>query len=48
MFENKEEVKERNKTIRKEYKKGYSQHMIAKVLDILQSTVSGVIKRSRK
>jgi len=48
MFENKKELKERNKTILKAYEKGYSQHMIAKVLGVSQPAVSGVIRRSRK
>jgi len=48
MFENKKELKERNKTILKAYEKGYSQHMIAKVLGVSQPAVSGVIRRSRE
>jgi len=48
MFENKKELKERNRTILKAYERGYSQHMIAKVLRVSQPAVSGVIKRSRK
>jgi len=48
MFENKKELKERNKTILKAYQKGYSQHMIAKVLGVSQPAVSGVIRRNRK
>jgi len=43
MFENKKELKERNKTILKAYEKGYSQYMIAKVLGVSQPAVSGVI-----
>jgi predicted transcriptional regulator len=31
----------------KAYKKGYSQHLIAKVLGVSQPAVSGVIRRSR-
>ncbi len=42
------DMKERNKQIIKAYEKGYSQHMIAKVLGISQPAVYGVIKRSRK
>jgi len=34
IFEKKKECKKRSKTILKAYEKGYSQHMIAKVLDI--------------
>jgi len=30
------------------YKKGYSQHMIAKVLGLSQPTVNGIIKRTEK
>ena len=30
------------------YKKGYSQHMIAKVLGMAQSTISAVVKRMDK
>lgn len=45
MFTNKKELKERNKQIIKAYEKGYSQHMIAKVLGISQPAVCGVIKR---
>jgi DNA-directed RNA polymerase specialized sigma subunit len=46
-FENITDIKERNKKIVKAYKKGYSQHMIAKVLGVSQSAVSGVIRRRR-
>ncbi len=42
------DMKERNKQIIKAYEKGYSQHMIAKVLGISQPAVYGVIKRSRE
>ena len=42
------DMKERNKQIIKAYEKGYSQHLIAKVLGISQPAVYGVIKRSRK
>ena len=48
MFENKKELQKRNKTILKAYEKGYSQHMITKVLGVSQPAVSGTIKRSRK
>ena len=41
------DMKERNKQIIKAYEKGYSQHMIAKVLGISQPAVYGVIKRNR-
>jgi predicted transcriptional regulator len=27
------------------YEEGYSQHMIAKVLDVAQSAINGIIKR---
>jgi DNA-directed RNA polymerase specialized sigma subunit len=46
LFQNITDKKERNKTILQAYKKGYSQHMIAKVLGISQQAVYGVIKRS--
>jgi DNA-directed RNA polymerase specialized sigma subunit len=46
-FENITDIKERNKKIVKAYKKGYSQHMIAKVLGVSQPAMSGVIRRSR-
>ena len=42
------DTKERNEKIVKVYEKGYSQHMIAKVLGISQPAVHGVIKRSRR
>jgi len=48
LFQHITDKKERNKTILQAYKKGYSQHMIAKVLGISQQAVYGVIKRSRK
>ena len=38
--------KERNQLIALAYKKGYSQHMIAKVLGLAQSTVNAIIKRT--
>ena len=38
----------RNKQILKAYKEGYSQYMIAKVLDISQPTIYGVIKRNKQ
>ena len=48
LFKNTQNLQERNKTILKAIEKGYSQHMIAKVLGISQQAVFGVIKRSRK
>jgi DNA-directed RNA polymerase specialized sigma subunit len=48
LFQNVTDKKARNKTILQAYEKGYSQHMIAKVLGISQQAVHGVIKRSRK
>jgi len=48
LFENINDIKERNKKILKAIEKGYSQHMIAKVLGISQPAVYGVVKRSRK
>ena len=40
-----EDIQKRNMLIVKVYKEGYSQHMIAKVLDMAQSTINGAIKR---
>jgi len=45
IFENIKEFKKRNITIVKAYKEGYSQHMIAKVLGMAQSTINGIVKR---
>ncbi|SFV56762.1 hypothetical protein MNB_SV-3-838 [hydrothermal vent metagenome] len=47
-FKKLQEIKERNATICKAYKEGYSQHMIAKVLGLAQSTVNGIVKRGNK
>jgi predicted transcriptional regulator len=47
MFKKVKNIKERNSTIVQSYKKGYSQQMIATVLDITQQAVFAVIKRSR-
>ena len=47
MFKNIEETATRNKKIVRAYEKGYSQHMIAKVLELNQSTVQRIIKRNR-
>ena len=47
MFENIRDIKERNKQIIEAIKQGYSQHGIAKVLNISQPAVHGVVKRSR-
>ncbi len=38
----------RNKLIVTSYEKGYSQHMMAKVLGVSQAAIYGVIKRSKK
>lgn len=38
---------DRNKIILKAYSQGYSQHLIAKVLELNQSTVQRIIKRTR-
>lgn len=46
MLTNHEDKKERNKQIVKAYKKGYSQHMIAKVLELNQATIQRIIKRT--
>ena len=48
LFENIKDIKERNKKILGAIEKGYSQHMIAKVLGVSQQAVYGVIRRSRK
>ncbi len=45
IFKNIKEIKKRNMTIVKVYKEGYSQHMIAKVLGMAQSTINGIVKR---
>jgi len=45
MFKKITEIKKRNETIAKAYAQGYSQHMIAKVLGLAQSTVNGIVKR---
>ena len=42
------DMKSRNRLIVQSYEKGYSQHMIAKVLGVSQAAIYGVIKRSRK
>ncbi len=41
------DTKERNSLILKAYEKGYSQHKIAKVLELNQATVQRIIKRTR-
>ena len=48
MFKKVKDIKERNSIIIQAYKEGYSQQMIAKVLEITQQAVFAVIKRSRK
>ncbi len=40
-------IQKRNRNIIQAYKKGYSQYKIAKVLDISQPAVAGVIKRNK-
>jgi len=40
------EIKQRNTQIVKVYKQGYSQHMLAKVLELNQATVQRIIKRT--
>ncbi|MEA2028667.1 MAG: helix-turn-helix domain-containing protein [Campylobacterota bacterium] len=42
------DTKERNKQILQAYQKGYSQHLIAKVLGLNQATVSRIIKRIQR
>ena len=46
LLQNIADIKARNKTIVKAYKEGYSQHMIAKVLGMAQSTINGIVKRN--
>ena len=46
IFKNITDIRERNTQIVKAYKKGYSQHMIAKVLELNQATVQRIIKRN--
>lgn len=48
IFQNITEIKERNMQIAKAYKQGYSQHMIAKVLGMAQSTINAIVKRMSK
>ena len=45
IMEKAEDKKERNRLIVQCYKKGYSQHMMAKILGISQQAVSGIVKR---
>ena len=40
-----EDIQKRNMLIVKVYIEGYSQHMIAKVLGMAQSTINGIVKR---
>jgi len=46
MFDNITDIKQRNKQIVTAYNQGYSQHMIAKVLELNQATVHRIIKRN--
>ncbi|MDQ7085567.1 MAG: helix-turn-helix domain-containing protein [Sulfurovum sp.] len=46
-FNNIVDIKKRNKKIVEVYEKGYSQHMIAKVLELNQATVQRIIKRTK-
>ena len=41
-------TKERNSFILKAYQEGYSQHMMAKVLELNQATVQRIIKRTKR
>ena len=47
IFKDVTDKKKRNKLIYKSYLDGYSQHQIAKVLNISQPAVYGIIKRVR-
>ena len=42
------EIPKRNQAIFKAYQQGYSQHMIAKVLGMAQSTINGIVKRMNR
>ena len=44
IFQDIKDTKKRNMTIVKVYKEGYSQHMIAKVLGMTQSTINGIVR----
>jgi len=46
LLQNMPNIKSRNETITKAYKKGFSQHMIAKVLGLNQATIQRIIKRT--
>ena len=48
LFEKISEIKKRNEMIANAYVQGYSQHMIAKVLGLAQSTVSAIVKRASR
>ena len=48
LFDNVDEIKERNRRILQAYEQGYSQHRIAKVLGLTQPTVHGIVKRMKK
>jgi DNA-directed RNA polymerase specialized sigma subunit len=45
ILEKAKDKKERNKLIVQCYEKGYSQHMMAKILGISQQAVCGIVKR---
>jgi DNA-binding NarL/FixJ family response regulator len=47
LLEDIENKKDRNIAIAKAYKQGYSQHMIAKVLELNQATVQRIVKRTK-
>ena len=47
IFAKAKDIKERNKLIVECYSKGYSQHVIAKVLKLNQATINRIIKRNR-
>jgi len=48
IFHNITDIPQRNQVILQVYNQGYSQHMIAKVLGMAQSTINGIIKRTGK
>jgi DNA-directed RNA polymerase specialized sigma subunit len=48
ILEEAKDKKERNRLIVQCYEKGYSQHMMAKVLGLSQQAVCGIVKRYGK
>ncbi|WP_456456965.1 helix-turn-helix domain-containing protein [Nitratifractor sp.] len=48
LFDNVDEIKERNRRILQAYQQGYSKHRIARVLGLSQPTVHGIVKRMKE